>query len=100
MVSDSTFAAATFVVVGFFVVLLGAYIRIHRRADLLANYDGSADPDEAAVRAGNVIVVVGVAMLAYVAVDWYWRLPESAVLALTIVIIALSFVAAARAQGY
>ena len=73
MLDDATVAALTFAGVGVLVAALGAYIRVRRRAGLLANYDGSADPDYAAVHAGNVAALV---------------------------VTALAFVAAARAQGY
>lgn len=96
MVSDAT----TFAVVGLGTVLLGAYIRVRRRAGLLANYDGSADSEHAAVHGGNVVVVIGAFMVAYGIADHQWGLPEGAGVGAALVVVALAFLAAARAQGY
>lgn len=99
MPDEATVATLVFATVGVFVAGCGAYVRVRRRADLLANYDGSADPEYAAVRAGNAVVAAGLVMVAYAAVDYYWRLPESAVLAPIVGVTALAFLAAARARG-
>ena len=100
MVSDATVAALTFAGVGVLVAALGAYVRAGRHANLLANYDGSADPDYAAVHAGNVVALTGALMVGYAAAQYYWRLPEWTVLVAALVVTALAFLAAARAQGY
>lgn len=96
MVSDAT----TFTALGLGIALLGAYIRVRRRAGLLANYDGSADPEHAAVHGGNVVVAIGAFMVAYGVADRQWGLPEGAGVGAALVIVALAFLAAARAQGY
>lgn len=99
MPDDAAVSALVFAGVGVLIATAGAYIRLWRRADLLANYDGSADSDHAAVHAGNVVVVTGVLMVAYGAAHYHWRLPEWSVLVVAVAVTILAFVAAARAQG-
>ena len=92
--------ALVFAAVGVLVAATGVYVRVRRRAGLLANYDGTADPEYAAVHAGNAVAAAGAAMVAYAAADAYWRLPEWAVFAPILAVAALAFLAAARAQGH
>lgn len=99
MVPDGSLAAALFVGTGFLVALLGAYVRVERRVDLLANYDGETDPEYAAVHAGNAAVAAGLVTVGfgvYVALDGVSGGPLAAY---TLVVTALAFLAAARAQG-
>lgn len=100
MASDATAAGVGFVVIGVGLALLGAYIRVARRPDLLANYDGTTSPEYAAVHAGNVIALTGALTAAYGAALAYWRLPEVSVIVFTLVVFVLALFAAARAQGY
>ncbi|WP_232703196.1 hypothetical protein [Halobacterium wangiae] len=100
MADDATVAALTFAGVGVLVAALGVYIRVRRRADLLANYDGTADPEYAAVHAGTVVALAGAFMVGFAGAQYYWRLPEWTVLVTALVVTSLAFVAAARAQGY
>lgn len=97
---DDPTAALTFAGIGALVALLGAYVRVRRRADLLANYHGGTDPEYAAVHAGNAVVVAGLLMVAYGAATWRWGLPEWTVLGVALVVTAGALWAAARAQGY
>lgn len=89
-----------FIGVGAFVAALGAFIRVRRRADLLANYSPRVDPEHAAVRAGNVVALTGLFIVAVGATERYVGLPVGSSIAATLVVVALAFVAAARAQGY
>ena len=95
MVSDAT----TFAVLGIGIALLGAYIRVGRRAGLLANYDGTTDPEYAAVHGGNAVFLVGAFMVTYGAADQYWGLPAWSTAVAIVVIVALAFLGAARAKG-
>lgn len=99
MAGEATAAALTFAGIGLLVAALGAYVRVSRRADLLANYDGTTDPGYAAVHAGNAIAVVGVVMVGYGVATYQWGLPEWTVLAVALAVTAGAFWAAARAQG-
>jgi hypothetical protein len=99
MADDRTVSALTFADIGVLVAALGAYIRVRRRADRLANYDGTADPEYAVVHAGNGVALAGTVMVAYGVAGYYWRLPEWTVLVAALGVTALSFLAAARAQG-
>ena len=85
--------------VGALLVAVGGYVRVRRRADLLANYDGTADAAYAAVHAGNAVAAAGAVLVAYGAVDAYWGFPEWAVFAPILAVVALAFLAALRAQG-
>mgnify|MGYP006311228055 CR=1 FL=1 len=100
MASDATVAAATFVAVGVLVALLGAYVRVHRRADLLANYHGATSPEYAAVHAGNAVAATGAFFAAYGVALYVFALPEWTVLVAALVATAGAFWAAARAQGH
>lgn len=95
MVSEAT----TFALVGSGIALLGAYIRVRRRPGLLANYDGTTDPEYAAVHGGNSVFLVGAFMVAFGAADRLWNLPAGSTAAATIVVVVLAFLAAARAKG-
>lgn len=96
MTTDSLVLAA----VGVLLVAVGVYVRVRRRADLLANYDGTADAEYAAVRAGNAVAAAGAVLAAYGAADAYWAFPEWAVSVPILAVVALAFLAAARAQGH
>ncbi|CQH61549.1 uncharacterized protein HHUB_3481 [Halobacterium hubeiense] len=96
MPTDSLVLAA----VGVLLVAVALFVRVRRRADLLANYDKSADPEYAAVHAGNAVAAAGAVLVAYGAADAYWEFPEWTVFVPILAVVALAFLAAARAQGY
>lgn len=100
MPDDATLAALVFAGIGALVAILGAYVRVERRADLLANYHGTTDPEYAAVHAGNSVVVSGAFMVGYGIAMYRWGLPEWTVLVVALVVTAGALWAAARAQGY
>jgi hypothetical protein len=100
MAEDATVAAVGFVATGLLVALLGAYVRVHREADLLANYHGATTPEYAAVHGGNAVLWAGLFVVAYGAAMLVWDLPEWTVVAAALVVTAGAFWAAARAQGY
>ncbi|MFB6072118.1 MAG: hypothetical protein ABEJ88_04030 [Halobacterium sp.] len=100
MPSEEVVAAWTFLAVGVGVAAVGAYIRVRRRADLLANYHGATSPEYAAVHAGNAVAATGAFVAAYGYAMLRFGLPEWTVLVASLAVTAGALWAAARAQGH